>query len=78
MTNKKQTKPVSQFDSLLNVHKKILKDELAKQEHDIEMQTEEGWVAVADENKISQAQFEIARIGKLIEEEQKEKNDGQE
>jgi|14_taG_2_1085336.scaffolds.fasta_scaffold25993_4 hypothetical protein len=82
---KKATQPVSQFDTLLNVHKKILADELAKKEHDVEMQTEEGWVAIADENKIAQAQFEIARIEKLIEEAQipdllvelqNEKNDG--
>ena len=66
MTKKKETKPVSQFDSLLNIHKKILADELAKKEHDVEMQTEEGWVAVADENKINQAKAEIKRIQKLI------------
>lgn len=63
---------LSQFDAILNVHKKILADELAKKEHDVEMQTEEGWVAIADENKIKKAEFEVARIEKLIKEEQLE------
>jgi hypothetical protein len=77
MSKKKEVKydkPVSkkslQFDALLNVHKKILADELAKKEHDVEMQTEEGWVAMADENKIKKAEFEIARIEELIKEEE--------
>ena len=70
MTKKKNKKEVSQFDTLLNVHKKILAEELAKKEHDVEMQTAEGWVAVADENKIAKAEFEIKRIQKLIDNEQ--------
>ena len=68
-TEKKEVKPVSQFDALLNIHKKILADELAKKEHDVEMQTEEGWVAIADDNKIKQAEFEIERIQNLIDNE---------